>query len=104
MGRAHARLDRAEGMFDRLAPRAHGLRILVEPLLHSLDHMLVFPPCDPSLLAGCAVVFDGAALADIGPIVAQLQPVFDIGVMVPEPFSGWATIDVLLRQIDEVLL
>ncbi len=39
-------LDRAEGMLDRLAMPTHGLRILVEPPLHSLQHMLVLPPCD----------------------------------------------------------
>ena len=39
--RAHARLDRREGVLDRLAPLAHGLRVRVEPPLHGFEHMLV---------------------------------------------------------------
>jgi hypothetical protein len=32
-------------VFDRLAALAHGLRIFVETLLHSLQHVLVLPTC-----------------------------------------------------------
>jgi len=35
--RAHVRLDRGEGMLDRLAALTHGLWIFIEPLLHRLD-------------------------------------------------------------------
>ena len=37
-------------MLDGLAPRAHGVRVLVEPLLRRLENMLVFPTSDPALL------------------------------------------------------
>jgi hypothetical protein len=37
VGRAYARLDRAEGVLDRLAPTAHGLRIFIEPLLYRIE-------------------------------------------------------------------
>jgi hypothetical protein len=45
--RSHARLDRPEGMLDRLAPLTHGLRVLVKPTLHGFKHMLVLPAGDP---------------------------------------------------------
>jgi hypothetical protein len=64
----HPGLDRAEGMLDRLTPLAHLLRMLIEPALHRLTDVLVLPPGDPSLFAGGAAVFDGTALARVGPI------------------------------------
>jgi hypothetical protein len=39
-------------MFGRLATQAHGLRVLVEALLNRLQHVVMFPARDPSLLAG----------------------------------------------------
>lgn len=50
VGRTHTGLDRAEGMLDRLAPRPHGVGIGVEPSLDLLDHMLVLPARDATLL------------------------------------------------------
>jgi hypothetical protein len=35
-------------MFDRLAPRAHGVGICIEPALHSLEYMLMLPARDPA--------------------------------------------------------
>jgi hypothetical protein len=67
--RTHAGLDRAEGMLDRFAPRAHGSQVLVEPLLHGLDDMLVLPPRDPTLHSGRALAPEGAAPAG-GPVTA----------------------------------
>jgi hypothetical protein len=98
--RAHARLNRAEGVLDRLAPLAHGLRILVEPPLHGLKHMLVLPPRDPALHSCRAAALERAGSAGVGPVAAQCQSVFDVGVVVPQPFAGRAAIDVLLGQID----
>ena len=42
---AHPRLDRAEGVFDRLAAGGHGARIGVEPALNLLDQVLVLSRC-----------------------------------------------------------
>ena len=47
--RAHPHLDCAEGMLDRLAARAHGLGIFVEPLLHRLENVLVLPSGNTAL-------------------------------------------------------
>ena len=102
--RAHSGLYRAEGMLDRLAPRAHGLRVLVEPLLHGLDDMLVLPPCDPALHCRRAAALERAGPAGVGPVAAQPQPVFDGGEVVFQPLAGGTAIDVLLWQIDKVLL
>jgi hypothetical protein len=37
-----------ERMFDRRAPRVHGVGICIEPALHSLEHMLMLPARDPA--------------------------------------------------------
>ena len=64
VGCSHPGLDRAEGMLNRLAPRAHLFRMFVEPALHRLKNVLVLPSGDPALLAGGAAVLDGAANAE----------------------------------------
>jgi hypothetical protein len=68
---AHAHLDRAEGMLDRLTARAHGIRIFVEPFLHGLDNLLVLPSRDATLSSRRALSFDWAGSARIGPITVK---------------------------------
>ena len=68
--------------------------MLVESALHGFENMLVLPTRDPSLLARSAVTFDGAVLAGIGPVAAQDQSIFLVGVVVGEPFTGGADIDI----------
>jgi hypothetical protein len=58
-------------MLGRLATLAHRVRVLVEPLLYGLQHMLMLPARDPSVLAGGAALFDRAALTGVGPVTAQ---------------------------------
>jgi hypothetical protein len=41
--RTHAHLERRERMLRRHAPLAHRLRVLIEALLHGLEHMLMLP-------------------------------------------------------------
>ena len=91
-------------MLDRLAPLTHLLRMLVKPTLHGFENMLVLPTRDPSLLARSAVVFDRAVLTGIGPVAAQDQPIFLVRVVVGEPFTGGADIDILFSHVAEVLL
>jgi hypothetical protein len=67
-----------EPMLDCFAPLAHGLRILVEPPLHGLDHMLMLPPCDPALHACRAAALERAGPTRVGSAAAQRQPVFDV--------------------------
>jgi len=55
--RAHARLDRPERMFDRLTAQAHRVRVLIKTALDLVEHVLVFPPGDPALLAGVHFAF-----------------------------------------------
>src|SRR5262245_11522322 len=91
-------------MLDGLAPLAHLFRMLVQPALHRLDNVLMLPSGNPSLLAGCAAMLDGAALAGVGPVTMQEQAIFLVGVVVGEPFTGGTNVNVLLRHITEVLL
>ena len=48
VGVAHPELDGAEPMLNGLAPLAHLLRMLFEPLLDGLENILVFPAGDPA--------------------------------------------------------
>ena len=65
--------------------------------------MLMLPSGDPPLLAGGAVMLDGAALAGGGPVAAQDQSIFFAGEAVGEPLSRRADVNVLLDQVAEVL-
>src|SRR5215831_8405186 len=91
-------------MLDRLGPLAHFFRVLVEPALDGFANMLMLPARDPSLLAGGAAVLDRAALAGVGPVAAQDQPVFLVRVTIGEPFTSRTDVDVLVSQVAEVLL
>src|SRR6516162_5657130 len=104
VGRSHPRLERAERMLDRLAPLAHFLRVLVEPALDGFENMFVLPTRDPSLFAGRAAALESAALAGVGPIATQDQPIFLIRVAVDEPLTSRADVDVLVSHVAEVLL
>src|SRR5204863_5651907 len=104
MGSSHSGFDRVEGMLNCFASVAHLLRMLVEPVLHRLENVLMLPSGDASLLAGGAVMLDGAILAGIGPVAAQDQSIFLVRVVVGEPFTGGTNVNVLLRHIAEVLL
>src|SRR5258708_10436277 len=104
MRRAHAHLERAERVLDRLAALTHGLGILVETPLHRLQYMLVLPAGDATLLARRAAVLDRAAAARIGPVAPQLLPVLLVHVVERQPLVVRAAINIFLRQIDEVLL
>jgi hypothetical protein len=70
--RAHARLDRAEGMLDRLSARAHRLWVLIEPPLNVFEHMFVFPTGDATPNAGSALILDRTCATSIGPVAIKL--------------------------------
>ena len=44
--------------------------MLIEPLLHGFENVLMLPSRDPSLLASGAATLDGAMLADVGQVAA----------------------------------
>jgi hypothetical protein len=91
-------------MLDRLAPLAHFFRVLVEPALDGFENMLMLPARDPSLLAGGTAVLDGAALAGVGPVAAQDQPVFLVRLVVGESFISRTDIDILVSHVAESCL
>src|SRR6266480_4626271 len=62
------------------------------------------PPRDAALLSGRATILDRTAAARVGRIAAQLLPMFLGSEGVLEFLARRAAIDILLRQIDEVLL
>ena len=70
VGCSHPRLDRAEGVFDRLATHAHLPGVRIKSALHGFEEMLVLPAGDTPLRARRAVMVDRACAADIGPIAA----------------------------------
>src|SRR5262245_45462189 len=49
VGGSHPRLDRAERVLDGLTPFPHFFRVLLEPALHGLEHVLVLPSRDAPL-------------------------------------------------------
>ena len=60
-------------MLNGFAPMAHLLRVLIEPVLHGFEYVLMLPSRDPSLLAGGAAMLSGAVLADVVQAAAQNQ-------------------------------
>lgn len=44
--RSHPRFECAEGMLNRLPTDAHLVRVLIQTLLHRVDHALMFPTFD----------------------------------------------------------
>src|SRR3974377_978708 len=91
-------------MFGRLATLAHGLRVLVEALLHGLQDMLMLPAGDASLHAARAATLECTVAACICPIAPQLLPIFLLRVVVLELFASWTAIHIFVVEIDEVLL
>src|SRR5580704_12932630 len=91
-------------MLGRLAPRAHRSWVVVETLLHGLEHVFVLPSCDPTLGTGGAARLDGAVRTCRRPIAAQRLAVFLARVPVGELLARRATVDILGCQIDKILL
>ena len=81
---------RAEGMLDRLAANAHRLRILVEPFLHSLEHVLILPSRDPALRARGALIFDGAASGTHSSSSGAASAVLLVRIVELQPLAGRA--------------
>src|SRR4029077_17143438 len=102
--RSHSHLQRAKGMLGRLATQAHGLRVLVEALLDSLQYMLMLPARDPPLLAGCAARLEHTVAACSCPIAPQFLAVLLVRVVVLQLFAGRTAIHILVAEINKVLL
>ena len=65
---AHPVFDGAERMLDGFPSLAHGLRMLVEPLLDVFKDVFMFPAGDPALLARGTAILDRACPAGRGPV------------------------------------
>ena len=72
--------------------------------LHGVKDGFVLPTLDPPLLCRRALRFQRAAGAFRRPVVMQLSPCLDIRVSPSQLLAGRATIDVLARIVDEILL
>jgi hypothetical protein len=70
----------------------------------TLSRTAASPPRDAALLSRRATILDRTAAARVGRIAAQLLPMFLGSEGVLEFLARRAAIDILLRQIDEVLL
>ena len=88
VGVSHAFFDRAKGVLDRFAARAHGLRVFIKASLYVFKNVLMFPAGDTALNTGGALVLDRTGSAGIGPVTAQRQPLFLICIIVFESFPA----------------
>src|SRR4051812_41160151 len=91
-------------MLDRLATLAHRLRIVVETLLHGFEDMLVLPSLNTPLGVLRTLSLEWAVPARRRPIVAQSPAVLLVRVTIGQLLARRTTIDILRRQIGEVLL
>jgi hypothetical protein len=60
---AHPELDRAKGMFHRAPSHPHDIWLPIEPLLHGIENIRMFPALDTPVFAGRALAPDRAAWA-----------------------------------------
>ena len=93
--RPHPGLHGAEWVLDCLSTLAHRLWVCVKALLHSLEQMLVLPPCNPPLWPWRALGFERTALTGRGPVAPQHLAVFFVCVAIGQPLPGWTAIGVL---------
>src|SRR5262245_65062269 len=91
-------------MLDGLAPLAHGLRVGIEPLLHSFEHLLVLPARNATLRPGGAVRLERTLRTRGCPVAPQLFTILLVGVPVLQALTGRTAIGVLVGQVETVLL
>lgn len=93
--------DRAEDVLDRASSNVHGVGHMGGAGLHSLDHVLMFPAGEPTLLAGCAVGFERACAAVAGPVTVELHAVLDSDRMLRQCVAGTTPVGVDCRPVEE---
>src|SRR5215470_14509735 len=91
-------------MFNCLTTHAHRLRVLIETLLYGLEHVFMFPSCDPAFRTCRAARLEGTARTRRRPIATQRLAVFLVRVPIGQPLTRRAAVDILCGQIDEILL
>lgn len=83
-------------MLDGLAAGAHGLRIGIEPALHVVEKMLVFPTGDAALFARRAVVNGNLNF----PIIGNLKfPGFSVSVISRLMDQVWSFLGLPRRRL-----
>jgi hypothetical protein len=90
-------------MLGCLATLAHCDRVPVEALLYGLEHILMLPARDSSLLASGAALFDSSALTSVGPVTEQNRPILLLCVVVGASLRQDKR-NVFLSHVAEVLL
>lgn len=101
VGGAHPGLQCAERMLHCLAADAHHFRCLIQAGLHRVKHRLVFSATHSPLRARCALTFQRTALAVRAPLTMQLQAFLNRRKTPDQAFSGWASVLVVGRVVDE---
>src|SRR5437588_10420435 len=91
-------------MLDHLTALAHCLRVLIETLLHSFERVFVLPWLEAPLRSLGTLRFERAARACRRPIAAQRLAVLLVRITIGQLLARRAAVDILRRQIDEVLL
>jgi hypothetical protein len=82
-------------VLGRLASYPHGLRVLIETLLHGFEQVFVLPTCDSALRTRRTTRFEKAARACRRPLATQHLAVLLAGVTIGELLTGWAAADIL---------
>ena len=102
--RAHPELQRAEYVLNGLSAQAWCLWCAVQPLLNYLEHVLVLPTRNASIVAGCALGLDRATWACRRPVPVQRLAAFLGGEPVDRELSSRTAVFIAACVIDEVPL
>src|SRR6266566_4800851 len=101
---AHAHLQRAERMLDRLAACTHRLRIFIEPSLRCFENVLVLPSWNAPLLARRTFRLQRAIRAGVRPIAPHHLTVLLGRHVIGQLLASRTAINILGGVVDEVLL
>lgn len=88
----------------RILSGEHRLGVHIETLLHGFERVFVFPSCDPPFGICRAARFEGTARTCRRPIATQRIAILLVRVPVGQLLTRRAAVDVLCRQMDEILL
>src|SRR3981189_649634 len=86
-------------MLDGFAAHTHGLRVLIEPRLRSLDDVFVFPAFDAALVGRCALILERACAARLRQVNPHFLAIFISGEVVRQLLAPRAALNIVLGQI-----
>jgi hypothetical protein len=99
---SHPRLERSKRMLDGWPTQPWGLRSALQPVLHVVQHLLVFPARDSPVIAGCASRLDRATRAGRWPVAVHRSVILDRRHSPDCPFAGRAKVLIAFHDVDEV--